>query len=213
MNEFTPFPTVEDALQDLHEFFPVVWEAMDSAVAGAASFFADAVIDACLFPNLVRYHAKQFFAYRQLVAVDEEDAPAEFDSIGLANNGLCVVCSRYAVRIRKSDNGLIPIPGPSYTLQQFYRQQPLPFNLANRPAQIVDTSLLILWHVDAGYRLSGLDLCCPQEGGTTRSSVKHYWSVRLDNPMTMDSEVALAAVGDLEGIEAISESDAPRQHG
>ena len=168
-------------------------------------------IDASLFPNLVRYYAKQFLGTRHLVADDEEDVPA-FDAIGLANNGLCVVHGRYALRIRKSDNGLIPVPGASFTLQQFYRQQPLPFNLASRPAQIVDTSLLVLWQVDANHRLAGMDLSCPRSGGTTRASVEAHWSVPLVNPMATSTFSPAGAVEDLDGIEAIHNRVA-RRHG
>lgn len=212
MNNFTPFPASDDALRDLSDFLPIVWEAMDSAVTGAASFFPDGVaIDTCLFPNLVRYYAKQFFENRHLQAEEEEST--EFDRIGLANNGLCVVRGRYAIRIRKSDNGLVPVPGSSQTLQQFYKQQPLPFNLANRPIQIVDTSLMLLWEVDAVCRLVGMELSCPRAGTTTRSSVELHWSVPLVNPMATANRQTSPPIGDLEGIEAIAPADESLKHG
>lgn len=207
MNDFSPFPTADDALADLTQFLPVVWEALDSAATGAASFFAEGVpIDACLFPNLVRYYAKRFFASRHVDAKDE-DTPSDFQSIGLANNGLCVVCGRYAIRIRKSDDGLVPVPGPSMTLQQFYRQIPLPFNMANKPPQVVDTSLLLLWHVDELHRLDGLELSCPRDGGDSRSSVEIYWSVPLTSPLEKPKEVAPKLIDDLEGIEPLVTPD------
>jgi hypothetical protein len=213
MNNFTPFPSSDEALRDLEDFLPVLWEAMDSAVTGAASFFSGGVpVDASLFPNLVRYYAKGSFANHNLDAEDEE-TPAKFESVGLANNGLCVISGRYALRIRKSDNGQVPPPGPSFTLRQFYRQQPLPFNRFNMPAQAVDTSLLVLWNVDSLHRLAGLELSCPREGADTQSSVKVYWSVPLLSPLITQKEVGPRAVDDLEGMVPISEPGDSRQSG
>jgi hypothetical protein len=213
MNNFTPFPLAEDALRELDDFLPLVWEAMDAAITGAASFFTEGIaVDACLFPNLVRYHAKTFFSNRHVSASDEEVVP-QFDSIGLANNGLCVVHGRYALRIRKSDDGLVPVPGNSLTLQQFYRQQPLPFNLSDRPAQIVDTSLLVLWGVDSDYHLDGLQLTCPRAGARTRSSVETHWSIQLPNPINRATVAATNQVDELEGIEALEQPDSTRKSG
>jgi hypothetical protein len=203
---FAPFPAPEDALRDLDDFIPLLWEAMDASIGEAVAFFADPDdIDPSLFPNLVRYHAKRFFLARHLAAIEEEssDVPA-FEQIGLANNGICVVRHRYALRIRKSDNGLIPVPGNSVTLQKFYRQQPLPFNLVDRPPQVVDTSLLVLWDIDVKHRFAGLQLSCPRAGETTRASVQTYWSVEIPNPLINSVRATARTLAeDLDEIEAL----------
>lgn len=208
-----PFPTADEAVRDLEDFVPVIWEAIDSAITGATSFFADRREPICpsLFPNLVRYFAKQFFSNLHLEAADDD--LKDFESIGLANNGLCLVRGRYAIRIRKSDNGLLPVPGPSITLQQFYRQQlPLPFNLLDRPAQIPDTSLFVLWDVDTNYHLVRLQLVAPQSGDVTRASVNQLWATPLPDPFaTLSREESAADLGDLEEIQPLEQPNSTRQ--
>ena len=210
---FAPFPSPDDALHDLDDFIPLLWEAMDASIGEAVGFFPNPdEIDPYLFPNLVRYHAKRFFQARHLAATEEEssDVP-EFEQIGLANNGICVVRHRYALRIRKSDDGLLPVPGQSATLQKFYRQQPLPFNLMDRPAQVVDTSLLVLWDVDAKHRFAGLQLSCPRAGATTRASVQTYWSVPIVNPVIATVRATMPTLAEeLNEIEALETKNLSR---
>jgi hypothetical protein len=212
---FSPFPSAAETLQDLDDFVPLLWEGMEWAVGEAVTFFGIEPVCPNLFPNLVRYYAKRFFLARHLAATDEEtsDTPA-FEQIGLANNGLCVVRHRYALRIRKSDNGLVPVPGSSTTLQQFYRQQPLPFNLVDRPAQAVDTSLLLLWDIDAKYNFAGLQLSCPSAGETTRASVQTHWSVSLANPIIASPATASTALfADLDEIQPLEDTNTAKRLG
>lgn len=198
---------------------PPLWEAVEVGTVGAVAFFLDRnqPVDASLFPNLVRYFAKRFLADRNIEVVDElapHQPSGEFETIPLSNNGLCIVRGRYAIRIRKSDDGQIPVPGKSVALQLFYRQQPLPFNLINGPAQIVDTSLLLLWDVDLQHHLTRLTLVRPRDGGTSRSSVESDWSIPLANPMTSRRSPAIAQPAEeLEEIQLLDVPDSQQQSG
>ena len=102
----------------------------------------------------------------------------------LANNGLCLVYkNKFLVRIRKSNNGILPVPGPSKVMQAFYQQ--LSFGFMNGVDQDNTAGLLnlmFLWDVTADYGLKDLLLACPKAGGATRASVEAYWYMSVPHP-------------------------------
>src|SRR5712672_1967641 len=109
-------PTIgpEETLAQLTPLIPILYHSIEASIQEARSFFdaKSSRVDPFLFPCLVRYHAK--------LLLDGSGQSAEYELDELANNGLYLRFSGYQIRILKSDNGRLPVPGPSRQRQEFY---------------------------------------------------------------------------------------------
>lgn len=169
-------PDSQKSLQDLQPITPLFYSAFEAATQNVKEFFEREAkqIDNWLAPCLVRYYAKGFL---RNAGQDIDDEPYDLDD-SLSNNGLCLSYGNYQIRIWKTSDGHLPVPGPSQVRQAFFNQQlslgfPLPVGKIN---------LAILWSASASYGLAGLALSCPRGGKETRASVQEYWSVPIPHP-------------------------------
>jgi hypothetical protein len=179
-------PESQEALSDLSQLIPVVYSALEAAIQSAREFFdreGNRPIDPYLAPCLVRYYAKRFLIdagcnaeYEDDVEHDEGDG--EFKFHNLSNNGLALTSEKYQIRIWKSDDGKLPVPGPSQPRRAFF-QQCLPYDMSLPAEQL---GLAILWEVSPNYVLTRLLLSCPKAGDTSRASVEAYWTVPIPHP-------------------------------
>jgi len=176
ISELAPEPPDPDrVLNDLAGIGPTIYEALEDAAISARGFF-DARgegVEPYHFASHVRYDARQYLVRR--------GHNVDFELGDLPNNGLMLTYSRYCIRIRKSDEGDVPIPGASTVLQRFYHQLSLRFGNAQLSKPI---NLLILWDVlKPSYALAGdLLLVYPTGGAITRDSVTYSWMVSLPHP-------------------------------
>jgi hypothetical protein len=153
-------------LETLASFLGEVFSILEAATAQATEFFGDKQRDLWLFPDLVRFFAKQALQDRAFEVVDEETDRLETEV--LANNGLLLHYGPREIRVRKADHGSIPA-ATSETLRDFY-EQPSLFGSA------VDTQrLLLLWDTPGG--VFELTLACPK----TRDAAPH-WKVPVPHP-------------------------------
>lgn len=177
-------PSEQEAAIDLQGAITTIWGALDSAMLEMKEFFdaRDLPIDRSLAPNLIRYFVKRRLLSQGQVAEDEESLDYEMQN--LPNNGLCMEYGRYQLRILKSDNGELPIPGQSKKRQAFWNQAQLNLYDNEQPTEeLPSVNLIVLWDADSNYNLDSVSLICPKSGGTTRDSVSNYWSVAVPNPI------------------------------
>lgn len=137
-------------------------------------------IDRALAAALVRKGAKRYLLSRsQDVANEEDEQPIDYEAEYLSNLGLALSADSVHIRVLRSDNGNMPVPGQSKRRQQFYAQQgTLPFDVdaiaTDAPIAGV-VNLVLHWSTDRDYNLDKVYLGCPKAGGTTRASVEAHW--------------------------------------
>lgn len=88
----------------------------------------------------------------------QELAGTEFECSmqDLSNNGLQILYGRYALRIRKSENGECPAPTQSKAYALYYYQLPLDLVWPDgRRYKDVDQNLMVLWEFDRATRSLG----------------------------------------------------------
>ena len=175
-------PTPEQVFEDLSSVLPHVYSALDRGTYKALEYLENenkrgrvGTDDRCLASSIVRYHAKiELVNLGELVGDDEEvDSVLKY----APNIGLHISHGRYNIRILKSDNGNLPVPGQSLKRRNFYQQITMDFSSPGGKDQS-PVNLIILWDVSYPYHLSGLSLACPMGGDFTRESVVAHW-VRL----------------------------------
>jgi hypothetical protein len=188
-------PGPEETLAQLAPLIPPLYRSIEASVQEARSFFDDREerVDPFLFPCLVRYHAK--------LLLEEAGQTADYELDDLANNGLYLRFGGFQIRILKSDNGKLPVPGPSKPKQEFYSQQ-LEFDFmqskSGQPACSL-LNLVILWDLSSLRNLERLTLVCPKAGSTTRDSVEQHWEIQIPHPAdSMKTEPGITIVEDLE---------------
>jgi hypothetical protein len=111
-----------------------------------------------------------------MLHIDEKEAGVEgLARKPLANNGLCLRYKSYEIRVLKSDDGDVPVPGPSQKRQDFYQQRFPNWAEAVDEHEHDPLNLLVIWDVTRQYVFRGLSLVCPKDGDITRDSVEKYW--------------------------------------
>lgn len=143
---------------------PVLHEIMDKAVTEARTFFEERgeAVNSSLFPNLVRYFARQLLndAYHKSLGYQVGE---------LSNNGLFILYEDkgfvYKIRILKADeDGDLPVSNLSETKKDFFKQgYPILPGMENIEL-FVSTSLIklvIIWDVNLNYILNTFQLVCP----------------------------------------------------
>ena len=190
----TPPPSdPQEILESLTSLIPHLYHSLEAAIQAARSFFDERneKPDPYLFPCLVRYHAKLLLRER------EQAADYEFDD--LANNGLYLVFGEYPIRVLKSDDGRLPVPGNSKAKQEFYNQQlSFTFMPGSVTLPMSRMNLVVLWDTDSLWNLERLTLVCPKAGGVTRESVETHWEIQIPHPALLETAmVPTNAAGDL----------------
>jgi hypothetical protein len=167
-------PDAETTLQAINPLRQVLWEALEHGIGVAKLHFGpDKFVGASLGSHIARYHAKQFLMSRGTTCEH------------VALDGIAFRWHGYYIRVLKSDDGALPIPGASERKQNFYCQkQLLLFQLADGEAELdPEINLVVLWDVNRGS-FTGLKLTvvCPKAGRETRESVEAYWERELLHP-------------------------------
>ena len=194
-------PSPQVALEDLSQFIPILFDAVEAATAYARDFFEKRVerVDPFFTPGLVRYITKQRLKAAGQTA-EEEDS---FNVGVMANNGLLLTYGPYRIRILKADGGDLPVAGPSKARQAFYHQ----FSLGLPGEEQWDkVNLVVLWDVDREYQLKELLLACPKGGGTSKSSIEKHWICPIPHPI---ADVAAAPIRTPGATEIVTPADLP----
>lgn len=166
-----PEPT--KVIRDLSSLIPKVYRAVEVGVAKAKEYFDShnkEQVDPYLGPSIMRWHTINTLRK----SGEEASEDNEICLNNVPNNGIYLDNGRYHIRVLKSNNGRLPVPGHSNRRQQYYQQMQL-FSSDNDG----DINLIILWDVDKNYSLSVLSLACPKSGGVTQESVAAYWHCKI----------------------------------
>lgn len=174
-------PDAEEVLKDLMPLVPALYGALEAGTLSAREFFEAkaAPIDPYHGSSHVRWEAKRY-----LDSLGQDITDCQYDREDLSNNGLCLTLkNKYRIRIRKSSDGLLPVPGPSKTMQAFYHQLAFPqFVPATEASATALLNLVLLWDTTDDYTLTELVLACPKAGGTEKASVEAHWYVPVPHP-------------------------------
>src|SRR5438552_1402633 len=153
----TSLPEPEQVLIDLRDVTDAIWEGLEAGVQHAREYFDSRGLepDSFLAAHLTRFVARGL--------LEQNQHEAEFERRELSNSGLRILAVRngrsYDLRIRKSDDGLLPTP-QSDAMQSFYYQPILAGIELTQPEAI---NLVILWESPKNYsHITALNIACPQ---------------------------------------------------
>jgi hypothetical protein len=192
-------PTAQHVVNTYRPVLRWIVEALRKGTAHARWYFdfMDESIDKALAPALVRKGAKRELqaTHPDAIAIDvtdDEDAlqqPASAPSNGkaefLSNIGLAVSAEGIRFRVLRSDDGVVPVPGPSKARQAFYSQEAyfpgwaalVAEAMGSIPAIPSDvTNCVLHWDTDEEYNLIRVYLALPLAGKETRESVELLWN-------------------------------------
>lgn len=173
----------EQALDDLADVLPLVWEALEAGAADASNYFEQhgEGINATLYPCVVRYRAIQVLEAAGIEA-------NEFVRSKIANNGIEMRYGRYRLRALKADSdGEVPRAGTSKRKRNFYYQGSLFPTLADADM----TNLVLLWDYNQ-QAITDVSLACPLAPESNMTEVKVAWMVTVPHPAERSSTVPLA---------------------
>ncbi len=176
----TKIPAPDVVLEDTAPAMRLAHEAIEVGILAAKEYFGklDQEIDPYLAADLVRYHAA--------LHIDRKSSRIKgLHRQPLANNGLFVHFGSYRIRIRKSDEGEIPDPGPSRTMQAFYQQRLEHWDEVMGEDEPVPVNLLLVWDATRNYVFLSMTLVCPKNGSENRGSAEKYWELTVPHPASM----------------------------
>ncbi len=181
-------PEPKEVMEAVDEPLSLIYEGMEASTLHTREYFdaEDRKIDWNLAPCLVRSHLKHFLEEK---GQQVEDLQAE----QLANNGLLYRFNEYNIRILKTHDGTIPVPGKSKKRQDYFSQVPTQrsltgWSLAYREeseAQAI-INLVVLWDVNHKYDLGDLYLALPKSGKEPYGRVETHWTETLPHPATRE---------------------------
>lgn len=163
----------EQALDDLADVLPLVWEALEAGAADASNYFEHhgEGINATLYPCVVRYRAIQVLEASGVEA-------SEFARSNIANNGIEILSGKYRLRALKADSdGEVPRAGTSMRKRNFYYQGSLFPTLADADM----TNLVVLWDYNQ-QGITDVSLACPLAPESKTTEVKVAWLVTILHP-------------------------------
>ena len=175
-------PDPQTVLRELSLLLPVVYSALHHGIFKTKEFFdqqqkeEQKIVNRFLAPNLVRYYTIQALEQKGQVVASDTDS---LDLKTVPNNGICFSYEKYDIRILKSYNGDLPVPGHSKSRQEFYHQLSLNLNVNDKDEDAGRVNLLILWEVNPLYNLEILSMACPKAGGETKESVIAHWHCKI----------------------------------
>jgi len=167
-------PTFDDVVTELgSQVISLVYRAFEDATAEAKAFFDEhgVPIEWSLHSDISRFWAKH--------RLQQAGHDAEFEMEDLARNGLMATFAGYPTRIRKSDNGGVPLPGNS---------EPYMAHLNQQTSWLRDGSvdpkwnLMTLWETDSNGLLSKLLLALTTSA--TETAVQCAWIREIPHPAT-----------------------------
>ena len=183
----------EVVLRDVFPLLTLVLSALEHGTFKVQEYFENEEVDVdrCLAPSLVRFWAKKELERTGHDVKEEEEE--DFDLEHVTNIGLCLTYRHYHIRILKSFDGGLPVPGQSKKRRELYNQQIEMFDYTSNDDRVSSPStlnLIILWDVDELYNLQDLRLACPKAGDFTRASVQVHWNVPIPHPvLSIDASV------------------------
>ncbi|MGH9376871.1 MAG: hypothetical protein ACRD1J_12025 [Terriglobia bacterium] len=181
-------PGPDETIADLSGLHPEIHRAFEHGVFKAKNHFEVEALDydPSAFSTLVRLHAKEYFKRKGLDAVEIED-------VNLC--GLSLRLPKYVIKMWKSDNSELPVPGRSEPKQEFY-QQPILFpDEESNPLPLLH--LAVLWNLNGSRNLTALWLVCPKSGH--ERSAESYWCSRIPDPASsIHVEVSQVSPSDLQ---------------
>jgi hypothetical protein len=158
------------ALAELRETLADLQEALELGDGYGRGYFREDgswPYDVTAYNTLLRYHTKRFLRSRSRDVRDDDD----YEVQDVANLGIHVHHGRYRIRVRKSADLRVPVPGDSESAQKFYRQEVLVPDVRDF------MNVLVVWRVGAaGVELR---LAKPKGGDLTRESVDVEWEVSV----------------------------------
>lgn len=177
-------------LKKLSSAIPVIYSALQHGTFKAKEYFDESGrnVDRYLAPNLVRYNAKEVLEKRR----QEISSGDDLIVINVPNNGMYVSCGDFNIRILKTNNGDLPVPGHSKSRMLFYHQGSLALDFSNNKTiseQNDQVNLLILWDVVSPYNLGELSIACPKSGYLTRESVAAHWHCKIPDALLLGHSV------------------------
>lgn len=205
----TPLPLPQDILRNYTPLLRTLVAALLRGARHARAYadWQDEPIDRTLAPALVRKEAKRILSnHTDSNSVPQvTDEEVEFEAEYLPNLGLAVAVDGLRIKLLKSDNGSLPIPGPSQRRQQFYAQQTSLFppaeDAAENANELPRANLVMHWIPDDEYNLIRVYLACPTAGGVTRASVQSEWDEVIWRYESTSAASASQAEADLEELD------------
>ncbi len=172
-------------LAHLEPLWPDAWRAFEMATQHSVGYFKDQPIerarrrDPWLFPHIVRFQARTYFA--------ERGHDANIDPIWLSLSGVAVRYGCVDLRFLLADGAGLPAPGRSRRKRAFYQQaiqNPLFLLDDEQSREPATINVVVTWAYDPDGVLTGLVAYCPSGGGSGRDSATYYWRAELPHPAT-----------------------------
>jgi hypothetical protein len=186
-------PQVQVVLADLSPYFSTFYSAFEAASHNGRGYFEERSLnfDRWLYADLVRHWVKE--------ALNQNALKAEYEPQDLGNSGIQLMIKQWFVRVRKSLNGEVPLPGRSKRLQGYYRQLPLSEEFSDM------YNLLLLWNTTPAGDFKNLSLVYPIAAGVAK------WRVEIPHPaqvvqMTTLYQTEFDALGNLD-IEPLGDDE------
>ena len=203
----------EQVLQKIEPLTTVLYEMFPAAAQLSLPYFQsrEREINRALIVCMLRYEVKQQLLCAEFQVEDDDlydPQPADLSVEHLANNGLACTYNGVNIKILKSDDGRLPVPGLSKRRQAFYAQQlefigegfgPSGSTEAGSEQTSTCLNVVILWSFDPSYTVIDLRLAAPKSGNISRASVEEYWNVPIEHsaigrsfaPMDHDGETVV----------------------
>ncbi len=168
-------PDPHETMTELSEHLAAIHRAFEHGVFKARNHFETESLshDPSAFPTIVRLHAKDYLKKKGMDAVNIED-------VSLC--GLSLKLPKFLIKMWKSDDSELPVPGHSAPKQQFYTQQ-LAFPQGEGEPTFFPLHLVVLWNLDTYHNLSRLWLVCPK-GGDDKTA-QAWWAKRIPDPTSV----------------------------
>jgi hypothetical protein len=165
---FTSIPDPQETLQALSWLHPEIYRAIDHGALKAKEYFDAEGIEkeSSIFSGLVRLHAREYLRNIGIETV-------KIEQVNLC--GLFLRIPSYAIKMWKSEDESLPVPGTSTPKQEFY-QQPL----FSDGTEIDELNLAVLWNLDSLDHLCAVWLACPKDGDEKSAEV--HWTIRIPDP-------------------------------
>lgn len=179
----THLPTPRQIVEEYVPLLRTLVAALADGTRHARSYadWQDEPVDRTLAPALVRKQAKRYLisATESDPGTQVSDEQVEFEPEFASNLGIAVAQGGVHIKLLKSDNGSLPVPGPSRKRRLFYSQQgelfPSLGDESDAECGPERANLVMHWIVDDEYNLVRVHLALPTAGGNTRASVESAW--------------------------------------
>jgi hypothetical protein len=168
--------TPEGALRRLQPISERLYRAWRAALLSARSVFWDKDGNELLpyEPWLFCHHARTH-AINNLVTELSTVPGVDVDTKTIMSSVMVRTDDGLQLLFRKSDEGEVPVVGPSETRQRWCAQQ-----LPGLEEELDELHLMATWDVDpASHELLPFVLSMPAHGGSTRDSMHMHWDIDL----------------------------------